>query len=90
MPSTKQILKAGGCGALSTTIVATKCAKYGLTFTTGLVKQLFGGAQKMTNEFAPSPSMGVGPYLLNATEKVASKGFDLLIAAQKKMREALR
>ena len=90
MPSTKKVLKTGGRGVLSVTIVATKCAKYGLSFTTGLVKQLFGGAQNMANSFAPSPSLGIGSYLLNATEKATSKGFDLLISAQKAAKEALK
>jgi len=90
MPTTKQMLKKGAQGVLDVTIVATKCAKYGLSFTTGLVKQLFGGAQNMANEFAPAPSLGIGENLLEATEKAAKKSFDLLISAEKSAKEALK
>ena len=90
MPTTKQMLKKGAQGVLDVTIVATKCAKYGLSFTTGLVKQLFGGAQNMANEFAPAPSLGIGKTLLETTEKVAEKGLNFVISAEKSAKEALK
>ena len=90
MPTAKKVLKTGGRAVLTTTIVATKCAKYGLSFTSGLVKTLFGGAQNMANQFAPAPSLGIGKYLYESCEKVVGKGFDLLISAQKSAKEALK
>lgn len=90
MPSAKQALKFCELVAVDAMIIATKGAKYGLSFTSGFTKLLFGGAQNLTNQFASGTNFGIGKYLYASGEKVVNKGFDLLISLQKSVQKALR
>ncbi len=87
MPTSKQVIKTSTKIALTTTIAASYVAKYGLSFTTGLAKTLYGGALNMANDFAPvNINFGTGNYLLNSAQDLADKGCDSLIKMQKYVR----
>lgn len=86
----KNVAKSTGKGVLPTTIFLSHATKYGLTFTSGLVKTMYGGAMNLANQFAPGVKLGIGEYLLNQTEKAVIWGIDKTIAAQKWLKGKIR
>ncbi|MCQ2740912.1 MAG: hypothetical protein MJ210_02200 [Alphaproteobacteria bacterium] len=90
MPSAKQALKFCGCGLLNATIFTSKCAKYGLSFTSDLAKLFVGGAQNLADQFAPGGiKLGVGKLLYDKSEKIMLGGLSQLIAIQENAKKSL-
>lgn len=87
MPTSKQVLKTSAKIGLTVTIASSYVAKYGLSFTSGLAKTLYGGVLNMANDFAPiNINLGVGNYLLDSAQFLADKSCDSLIKMQKYVR----
>lgn len=90
MVTAKSVLKTDAKGALSISIITSRAAKYGLSFSSGLCKQFVGGAKNLADQFAPGIDFGIGKYLYEQGEKAASWGMNKLIAAQKWLKGKIR
>ena len=87
MTTTGQIC---GRGVLSATILATKCAKYGLSFSSDLAKQFVAGAQNLANQFAPDGlKLGVGPFLYDKSKEAVLWGLGQVVAIQNNAKKSL-
>jgi hypothetical protein len=76
--------------ALSASILASRGAEYGLTFSSEAAKVFFGGAKNLANQFAQGAELGIGAFLYDKTEKAALWTVDQAIALQKWMKGKLR
>jgi hypothetical protein len=76
--------------ALSASILLTKGAKYGLTFSSDTAKVFLGGAKNLANQFASGAELGIGSFLYDQTEKATLWTVDQAIALQQGMKGKLR
>lgn len=83
-------VKNAASAALSASVLASRGAKYGLTFSSDTAKVFLGGAKNLANQFASGAELGIGAFLYDKTEKAALWTVDQAIALQKWMKGKLR